>query len=893
MSNPIDTNGFRFYLEFVSLGIIPLYEIIEPFGFNGCKFEKMQETKRHARSVEYLAIDKLKFVYLSGIELKKTRQKNPQGEGSNYLDMGLAWIFESLKKDGFNAKINFHFSINGLFFPYYALDLSEKELTDGEFYVECKLIQSDKVSEISKKLKDKFNAFATKNYKNVDITPIQTFKVLRKGTLSKKTSQWTCPEAFDLFFLNVGGGIFQNLYRFNHCSNLKKAEINDSLSFLYPQNQNSLKNRSRNDFKYITAKTELLDIKVNIRNVIWDQEMTSSGEFFNGGVDSELYIAWGYDADNPISGETLIYKELRNNEISKSTYSGIINIDYLPAGASIFIYFICKTYKSNNFFSGSIGCINKINKFEIDIESVKKPLNIVIDCVRYIDLIKQGLKSVNSLPVVAPLLEQGGKYYDQVCFTKNMISRNLDSLTLPLEDVLETVMEFDGDYELSNSKCEIRQGVGFYEDVEIGVFNVIPAEDYSWHYNDKAMINSVSIGYDTYSNDRDVNNSAIIIHGESEWNVPNEGKPNKFERKFKQIRDSIEIQDIVDLQIERPETSTTQEDKLVMQDITRLSVGAFNQFGYLLSQKVDNGNLQILNVDGSGDKRIIDWKGQGLAIGSQFNIISGNNSGVYQVLIIESSLLTLHPILGTVPSFTGVSFITVKYDYSGVNYVCKTNEDIVFTEGIEKEFGNLSFSVRQTMENFKEYFAMVLLNNKIGIINNVSYKNNGIAKIQRLGQLFPIQENQSFLKKDLPSPYIDDKVHKLTMVANYKDMVDMLELYKTVKGYVRCLMPNGDVLRGYLKDFKYDIIKQKLEVAELEGKFEKTTINIIGYNTNKKLIINSINVLWWEFGNLKFKAYDEKNRPLCNWINFNLVLLNGIEYPTKDDLIIALESAVI
>jgi hypothetical protein len=106
-------------------------------------------------------------------------------------------------------------------------------------------------------------------------------------------------------------------------------------------------------------------------------------------------------------------------------------------------------------------------------------------------------------------------------------------------------------------------------------------------------------------------------------------------------------------------------------------------------------------------------------------------------------------------------------------------------------------------------------------------------------------------------------------------------------------MPNGDVLRGYLKDFKYDIIKQKLEVAELEGKFEKTTINIIGYNTNKKLIINGINVLWWEFGNLKFKAYDEKNRPLCNWINFNLVLLNGIEYPTKDDLIIALESAVI
>ena len=221
---------FRHYLKFESLGMTELYEICEPIGFVGSKFVREQETQRYARSYEYFAIDKLKFVDAYNIAEIPERTIDSIGNTSKHMDYGLWFILDSLKLKGQTAKIYYSCSLNGVFFPSFQLELQEEDITDWRTYVECKLVQNDKVAEIKTKFDDKVNIFATEDYKGNTITPAQTIKILRKGLIEKKTSKISLTEQTIVLCKRSSGGESTKTFYFNPAINITKSDLKYTLN---------------------------------------------------------------------------------------------------------------------------------------------------------------------------------------------------------------------------------------------------------------------------------------------------------------------------------------------------------------------------------------------------------------------------------------------------------------------------------------------------------------------------------------------------------------------------------------------------------------------------------------------------------------------------------------
>ena len=151
MNNPLDTNEFKHYLKFISLGRTDLYEICEPISFDKANFVLKQESKRYARSISYGAVDRLTFIDAYGIATTEPRIINPQGDESYHLDYGLQWLLSIYKDYGFQAKVEYILEKNGVQFSGGMLDFTDSDITDGYTYVSAKLIQKNKVANLKRR----------------------------------------------------------------------------------------------------------------------------------------------------------------------------------------------------------------------------------------------------------------------------------------------------------------------------------------------------------------------------------------------------------------------------------------------------------------------------------------------------------------------------------------------------------------------------------------------------------------------------------------------------------------------------------------------------------------------------------------------------------------------
>jgi hypothetical protein len=885
MNNPLDTNSFKHYLIFTSLGKTDLYEIAEPVGFDAANFVKEQEGKRYARTREYGAIDKLTFVDCETKDTGVEQVINPQGDVSTLLNHGLQWLLPIYNDFGFEAKVEYILEKNGVQFSAGVLDFTEKDLTDGYTYISCKLIQKNKVANFKRRFDGKFNLFGTKNALQQDITPISHQDIVLKGLLIERNSTWDSPGIMNqsTYAFAVLGTDTRN-YRWNNCKNIIKSGINNTLTFLADFVDPGDVNPS--DFKYLKATKEFFDVEVKISNFSWFQDVFTIGGG-DGYVENSFIISWGVTATDPIGSITVFFNSLTDGDSITNTINQTFNIPYIPAGAYLFIYMHSRCRQSSDL-GGEIRCDNLVAKYDIDIILNEKSIDRVVTASWWIDLIKQTSLYSCGIEVEAPLFEINGEFHDNMVFNRAMISNKVDNFNVTPKIAFETIEEINCDYEVDEDKIFIGSQNDFYTNNEIGVFEILADDSFMISENDRCQINRISYKYKTFEQDRLTTDTNISIHTEAEFNIQNESVENVKEILIEQVRDQLSIQKIIDLEIDTPTTSTDEDDKIYMTEVVDLPDGSYNQFGIVLLMRLVEGKLEILNTTSEGDPgQIFAWTSLGINVGSTFSIIDGVNVGNYTVFSLTSFVLTLTPNPGTIASFSGDGFISIKYFYQNILYISRTDEDFISNP---LKIQNVAYSIKRNLERYGSYLKSCLLYSKKDIINTY-FKSNGAFSSQLNSEALPLVENATITYNSLPNPLITPKVYNITTVAEFQDVLDYMEAYKTNRGFIRCLDSNGRVLKGYVQKLDHLWQENKLKLV-LEEKFE-TQYLILTYN-NGILTVNDAQYNlggienWWRFDNDLIKLYDEKNRPLSNYYKYNLVNLNGFTFESKEELLIAL-----
>jgi len=664
---------FRHYLKFISLGNENLYQIAEPIGFDGATFVLEQEAKRYGRDYQFGAISKLEFVNAYSLEVVEPFAINPQGDTSNRLEYGLQWLLYINKTYGFEAKVEYILEKDGVFFSNGMLDFTEKGLTDGYNYFNCKLIQNQIVADVKRRMDDKFNAFSDKNAKEQTITPIQTFNYLKRATPTISVSSFKgngTPEiAISQLTANAIGQIH---FGANNSNALEEFGIRNTLSFLDPRfptqdvalDNNGILRRIPNDsgsFQFLQAVNDLSDVEFNLTEIVASAiaskvDVGSTTVLTSSGYAKLVLLVGGFD----LQTEGFDYYELHAfnyanisqfNSIGQAFPSQItLNIPFIDRGKRVYIYFVndvnATFSNDDNLATSSVRTL--VTGMKIKIKAVSTAIDQVIKATRWIDLIKQATKFTSDLPVDASLFDVNGTHYKNVVFNRRMVSQRTDYFYSTPKDVLGSITEVNCDYEISDTELFIGHQNDFYVNQEIAVLQILPDVDATQEYNDVNMINKFRYSYKTFEQDRTTQGTDQSFHTDTEWRFLNEQVENFKEIKNDFVRDPIATQQMIDLEITEPTTSTDQDDKIYIENYIELAPNSFGTFGSRLLMRINDGKLEILNRDSDGEASgvdtVINWTTIGVDVGSNFQIIDGENIGNYTVFALTNSLITLTPI---------------------------------------------------------------------------------------------------------------------------------------------------------------------------------------------------------------------------------------------------------
>lgn len=917
MNEPIETGGFRHWLRFEGIGFDGKYQIAEPPGFDASS-RNIDQGKLFARDVRHGGLDKLTFIRNIRLDNNGIEQViNPQGDVSTYLDYGLDWIFYGLKKKGFEFKAYYILEEDGVFAAEQALDFGDPDITDGSTFLTCKLIDKNDVMIIRRRMDDIYNPLSDKDYKQNTIAPAPTMKCLLKATPVLKESDWSktleIPNSFQItkdYFIC-----------FNR--NINKFDINDTLTSINDVLFDTFGTQRSMDFIAHTSggtshtipdgvSMKLLHAKrliININTII-KLKCTLQAPFMSMGASTHFFY-FVMVADEG-SFHTNFYTNVSyvklldvhitdNNPVNVDLdLSALLDIS-IPAGKTLYGAY---TVSSNVRVD-----VSNVEVASLDITGYENSIDTVIRVMRWGDLLKRGIKQYSNLPVTAPKFEAGGPFYDNGVFNRAMISQKIDTMNVTLTNTLGSVEEVNCDTEMNETQIFIDHYNEYYKNTELGSLKTVPAESGRWGYNSRYMNKLFRYAYNKYEQFRTSEGTSQSIHTESEFAIINDNADNTKEIKNKLIRDPLAIQAMVDIEITQPTTSVSEDDDLYIMELAALPVGTHGGFGNYLNMRFANGKLQILNRDSEGDSSdvIVNWTFYGLAVGSAFEIVDSSaqhpsefpnpavngNVGTYTIFDISPSIITLVPLSAT-PDFSGDAFIKVDYVYTGVDFVSRTDEGFISNP---TKFINAGRSIkRNILEWFGEMLATMSMYTDFDLTNNY-FKSNGAFSSQQTTEAFPIVENATILKTDLPTPLITPVLWNIKLVCSFEQSKTIETNYQISRGYLRCVdLENEKVIKIYPQKSKSKWSNNELTIIG-EEKYENPFVSIT--SVDGKILVDDIDhelngvLNWFSISGVGiFRALDSKSMLICSPIEFDKVKVNGVFYSTPEDLLNALLALV-
>lgn len=926
----IDTNGFRFFLEFEGIGMdgIP-YETAEWIGFDASVNTVEQAPKRYGRDVIHGGLDSVKFVDAVRYENNGIEQViNPQGQVSTYLDYGLAWLLYGYKKYNFEFKAYAYVTKNGVQGTKMQLDFSDKDTTDGYTYVKCKLIDKNAVMNVKRRFEDKFNIFSNKDvYQNV-ITPAPTVNVLRKAAPETNISTWKSSSSSVQALARIspsaiqpplGDDITYIKRGCNNCNDLEDSQINDTLSFAsqtYATNDIAIASdgntyhipNDSNSFTYVSERNDASNVRIEITDI--DAE---SGSLINDFSGTEPLTGYGNarlmllvgDIDltlSPMDAYVLWQRDFTfsgDNSIQPIPTSFTLNIPSISRSKRIFIFFDCEadgvTFNNYDTPLASYRIFVNQRSMRVSITQTEIAIDTVLKAVRWVDYLKQSLKYNSNIPLNASLFDVNGKHYDNVVWNKKCVSQNTENFTSTIKQTLESVEEVNCDYELYDDECFIGHHTDFYKNYEIARFLIVPSSEQPIGSNDRTMINKFLYNY-TYEQDRTSKGTNKAIHTETQWNILNDSAENSKEVKNKLIRDPLRHQAVVNIEISQPTTSISEDEEVFISNITSLAPNTKGGFpAFLLMRINEDGYLQILNMPsfGDNDSVVINWNVLGISVGGTFEITLGVNIGVYTIVEFTSTVITLNAI-GFNPTVEGNRFIKVEYFYTDVDLVTVTDEGFILNPDKTQ---NAVYSIKRNMINcFGELLANALQYCKRDLFNGF-FKANGNFTSQLTTELNPVTENAPIEYSSLPNPLITGAVYNLNLVAGFNEIIQMQANYRQNRGFIRCIdLANKRVLKLYPLKSKHQYSTNELTLLG-EEKFDTEYVDISfsnGILTVNDVVYNlSGNLNWYIVEGIgMFTALDADQLPICEPTYFDRVRVKGVVYDTKSAFISALNSLV-
>ena len=861
-NNPIDTDAFKHELQFADFNS-NWYEICEPIGFDGAEFIIEQNSGRYSRDVVKFAVDKLKFVDANGGLATTTQQINPQGDYSEFKDYALQWLLYAIKLKGFEAKVYYKLSANGTTLRIFQFDFTEEPLTDGKTYVECKLIDNGTVMSVKRTFESKFNAFSDKDWFGNTITPINTFNYLKRAIKSTKKSKWesTTNTTFNTVFPAF----------FNPIQSLVLTDVENSVTFFQPYTGGT---DPFFDFPILKLKrtNTNLAFKVNFS--------------FNNSIDPnfadglQFYIQVGTDSLNI---RDQVITQIPYVEDTDTTFTAIIPIPVGYIGETVSVYF-SQALAQVTFYPSSI-----------ELTTTSQSVDTVMKAFRWIDLINQASKFKGNLPINASLFENGGVHYNNAIFNKRMMTSRTDYFYITPKDVFESVQEVNCDYEIDESGIFVDHQTQYYKNQEIGAFTEIPSADYSQPENKRAQVNKGTYAYSVFEQDRTTTGTSAGVHTEMELRILNESVENTFDRKIKFSRDPLASQKAIDLEVSEPTTATEDDNNYYIEDFISLAPNSFGIIDAVLLINISDTKLEMLNTNSNGDDSVkpFVWTSIGVAVGSGIFVTIGANTGGYTVTAIETNKITLAPTPGILTSpFIGNTFVRLKYFYTNVAFQTRTNQGFSLIENISDTFSNLFYTIKRNLQNyFSEHLAMIMYYAQKDIIVAKPPINENCTT-QLTTETEPVIENAPITFDSLPNPLITPKMYNGVMAADYNDVVNYLNAYKVIRGFIRVVTADNEVKRVFSQDFKYNLSSRELNV---KGEVQFETVNLTLTGTKSELFVNGApynfndNYSWWKLSNEYLRLYDENSRPITNEYHFNLVILNGATFETREEL----ESALV
>jgi len=910
MSDPIEHKEFTHFLNFKNddTGRI---QISEPVKFDASEFNIIQNSDGYARDVTFMNSE-IDLEFIKGyFEPAETPYTLPNGIIVDMLGHLLPFILEYYKNFGFESEVEYILERNGVEFILGVLNFEGSE-TDELTYFKCKVVQDTQRAIIKRRKSIKVDVFSDLNVDGEAIEPLTSEKILLKAKPFTQSSLWGIQGEVGSYQFGTPNDI---RYFVNPYNNVIINGIENDLSYLdrgfYTTGSSSDQYifENRYDMGCIDAKNTLTEGVLNYKDVrvsLYIPTNENIEDNWRLNDYAELFM-WAFKTPTQ-EGNTPSY----TSDFTMQNFSSpLMDVQYMGIESysvpGVFTATNQKRYDLTitdlsiplpDIENGErLSIILQLTRIltgyvwrsgEQTITYTSTAIDSVIKGVRYIDLLKQAIKSTSGgLETSAPKWEVGGEFYDQFAFSGNLIrQRDDEPFYITYKDRRENLMEVNADCQINPEEAYVGQYNDFYSNVDNGGFFLAPSEEFMSRFNERYAINEFNFKYKNFEKDKDELNTIDAVHTESQWSIANRQVQNSKQINISDIRDPFKIE-FQRKKATKDSTALDTDNKISVLDVIEIAPGTLGGFVKNLIHNVDDdGNLQLLN-DSS-----FDWGLLGFNLGDTFIINSDDNEGTYTVIEIERTILKL----SGAPSLIGTFLTDVSYPLSDVVYTNRTDEGFSLIENIDNpsNFSNLLYTIRRNMKHWESYIntAASYITQSI---RNTFFESNG-ELLTRFGADGIVYVENEAIKLDTLEPKIlTPKIYELPIIVDYEEALNIIKKYEdeaTLGGFLRIQNNNGAMIKVYPVKFGYVWQTKVLTLyAEEKSVSDFTTIDKIG----SLIVINEVGYdqeilpeIFWDITGDYLLIKDNNTVNIINLTKFDKVKVNGVSFANVEDLAQAL-----
>lgn len=806
-------------------------------------------------------------------------------------------------------------------------------------YLRSPLIQGGKLQLLKDRMETKINVFSDTTLDGEAIDPLITENILYYAYPTVDVSSWkTSAPAYGLSTARYTKFPSQNpiyngvLKYINSAMVSLKYDIQDSVGFVFPVETVSVPQLTVGQYPplsggseglvFIDAANNLNDVKVKLTNIQYKVKNIvnegSSGSFSGGSASgskakSTLVYRIGTSFSDSVRTEVWS-KEFGDTEQPFYNFPSnfTINIPFIARNERLYIYFenvIWGRFEPNNpgqsvQFYSYYSLDSRLDNLDVEITATQFSYNTIVPMLRLYDIMKYWVKSACGLGIDAPRFGIGGEFYPLRLSNGNLFRlKKNEPFYITGKQIMDSIgNHFLADYELNWDGQSIFFGLfeDFYKDVEIASFNAEQFQSLKKKINPRFTFSNVKFKFSKYESQREntQQNTVDEIHGEMELFMPN-GTKNAYEKTIEWVMSARYLERNRRAAIEETSSTATNDDDTIFAiDVNDAAVENTNAIPFtensFLQHAFDpeSGALSLRN-DGS-----FSWVALGITINQPFVITtnpSQENDGIYNVLTVSNSEITIFPISAT-PTSGNDGERNTRYTYlvdvSTLGGVTWTDQGLTITGVANADrYPNVRFPLGGSLGRYhSKYLATMAYFHENNYLRTTFYKNNPNAEINGLregGQIRPgYPEGAVTVENPIITPFMYEQMVLTGNEITLATWDRLVEQKRTARGYIRIPAANF-VKKVYIKLGGWSVADQAIVFDEAEEKFEPYIINI--WKDDQGFVrINAddyhITQLKYDPQGLEYRIMDRENQLLYNPIFWNRIYINGNKPESQNQL---------